>query len=123
MEQRQFEELVEKSFEELPHEFKEKIENVHIIVQDFPDEEDVRSTHAGKSDLLLGLYSGVPLTKRGIGYGMYPVVPDRIKLYKANIEAVCKTDQEVIEKVKQVLIHEIAHYFGMNDSEIERAGY
>ncbi|MGC8595441.1 MAG: metallopeptidase family protein [Candidatus Kryptoniota bacterium] len=123
MDIRQFEELVEKSFDELPSEFKEKMENVHIVVQDFPDEEDLRSAQLGRSNLLLGLYSGVPLTKRGIGYGMYPVVPDRIKLYKSNIEAVCKTDKEVVDKIKQVLIHEIAHYFGMSDSEIRKAGY
>jgi Uncharacterized protein conserved in bacteria len=119
----QFEELVEKSFEELPSEFKEKIENVHIVVQDSPDEEDMRNIQAGRDGLLLGLYSGIPLTKRGIGYGMYPVVPDRIKLYKSNIEALCKTDAEIVEKIKQVLIHEIAHYFGMSDSEIRKAGY
>jgi predicted Zn-dependent protease with MMP-like domain len=63
-----------------------------FIVQDYPSEDDLKRTGAGKFELL-GLYSGVPLSKRGTSYGMYPVTPDRILIFKANIERICKTEK------------------------------
>ena len=73
--------------------------------------------------MLLGLYEGIPLTRRGAEYGVYPVVPDTITLYQKNIEAVSRSDEEVRGTIRDVLIHEIGHYFGMTDAEIRKAGY
>ncbi len=115
--------LVEKAFEELPEEFKRRIENVHIVVDDLPDEFDMSGAHIRNPYSLLGLYSGVPLNKRGPDYGMYPITPDRIKLFRMNIERGCSADIEIEEKIREVLIHEVAHYFGMTDAEIRKAGY
>ena len=72
---------------------------------------------------LLGLYQGIPLTQRGSYYGMAPVIPDTITLYRKNIEAICRTDDEVRRQIVDTLIHEIGHYFGMNEDEIRSAGY
>ena len=73
--------------------------------------------------MLLGLYEGIPLNKRGSSYGVYPAVPDKITLYKQNIEQVARTDAGLRAKIRDVLIHEIAHYFGMNEEEVRQAGY
>ena len=103
--------------------FKSKIENVHVVVEDFPDEIDLRNSKVRERYSLLGLYSGIPLSRRGPDYGVYPVVPDRIKLFKENIERICRSDNETEAKIREVLIHEVAHYFGMTDQEIRKAGY
>ncbi len=123
MDRETFEMIAAKAFDELPPEFKLRIENVHVVVQDLPDDFQVDSLKLNSRSSLLGLYSGVPLNKRGPNYGMYPVLPDRITLYKSNIERICSTDSEVEEKIREVLIHEVAHYFGMTDQEIREAGY
>ncbi len=123
MDRDKFESLVEKAFEELPPEFKSRIDNVHIVVDDLPDVIDMMSARIRDPYSLLGLYSGVPLNRRGPDYGVYPVLPDRIKLFKQNIERICRNDGEIESKVREVLIHEVGHYFGMTDEEIRRAGY
>jgi len=123
MDKAKFEMVVEKAFEDLPQEFKSKIENVHVVVEDLPDEHDLANAKVGKRYSLLGLYSGIPLNHRGPDYGVYPVIPDRIKLFRENIERICMSDDETKEKIKEVLIHEVAHYFGMTDQEIRKAGY
>ena len=114
MDRSRFEDIAEKAFEHLPALFKKKIENVEIVVEE-------HAPVSPKGSKLLGLYHGVPLTKRGTWYGMSPVLPDRISLYQKNIESVCRSDDEVREKIYEVLCHEIGHYFGMNELEIREA--
>jgi predicted Zn-dependent protease with MMP-like domain len=123
MDKARFDVIVEKAFEELPQEFKSRIENVHVVVEDLPDERDLINTKVRNKYALLGLYSGVPLSRRGADYGVYPVIPDRITLFKENIESICRNDDETEAKIREVLIHEVAHYFGMTDQEIRKAGY
>lgn len=115
----EFEEIVKETIENLPVLIKSKLDNVAFIVQDYPDEEELRKSRANRYELL-GLYIGVPLSKRGISYGMYPVTPDRIYIFKANIERICKSESEVRKKIKEVVLHEIAHYFGMSEEEIRK---
>ncbi len=123
MDKERFEMLVEEVFEELPDEFKSRIENVHVVVEDLPDEYDLKGVHVRNPYSLLGLYTGIPLNKRGPDYGVRPVIPDRIKLFRQNIERDCRDEKEIQERIKEVLIHEVAHYFGMTDREIRKAGY
>lgn len=118
-----FEEIADQAFQSLPDFFKEKIDNVEITIEDSPSREDLRRLRLPRQNLLLGLYKGIPYTKRGTWYGMNPALPDRITLYKENIEMVCTTEDEVKAKIYEVLIHEIGHYFGMTDDEIHAAGY
>ena len=120
MTREKFEDVAEEVFESLPILFGEKIDNVHISVEDYPSEELMHQMHGSKTTLL-GLYQGIPLTHRGTWYGMSPTTPDKISLYQANIEAVCKNDKEVAERIKEVLLHELGHYFGMSESEIRSA--
>lgn len=118
-----FEEIVEKAFELLPEKFKGAVENVGVVVEDYPQEEIVHRMRLRSKRDLLGLYSGIPLPERGTWYGMTPVAPDRIVLYRKNIERDCTSDAELEEKIREVLIHEIGHYFGMSEEEIRAAGY
>src|SRR5713101_8112811 len=112
MERTAFESIVEQTFDRLPARFKEVIENVGVVVEDYPADELVRNLGLRSRNELLGLYQGVPLTKRGSWYGMNPVVPDKISLYQKNIESHCTTDDQIIDKIYEVLVHEIGHYFG-----------
>lgn len=114
MDRAQFEDIAEEAYNHLPALFKKKIENVEVVVEDAP-------APSGKKSMLLGLYHGVPLTKRGTWYGMSPVLPDRISLYQNNIESVCASDEEIRAKVYEVLCHEIGHYFGMDETQIRKA--
>jgi predicted Zn-dependent protease with MMP-like domain len=118
-----FEKLVEHAFERLPDRFKEAIENVGIVVEDYPSDEIVKTLGLRSRDTLLGLYQGIPHSSRTTWYGMTPVVPDRISLFKPNIEARQKNDDEIERAIYDVLVHEIGHYFGMNEEEIRAAGY
>jgi predicted Zn-dependent protease with MMP-like domain len=116
----EFEEMAERAFASLPGTFREKIDNVQIVVEDYPDEEALKGSRSSKFDLL-GLYQGVPLNHRGTWYGIAPTLPDKITLYQNNIEAVCRTEAEVKHRITEVLFHEIGHYFGMNEREIRAA--
>ena len=120
MTRERFEEIAQHAFDSLPDTFRGSVENVQIVVEDFPSEDALERTRAGKKSLL-GLYQGVPLPHRGTSYGMYPVGPDKITLYQANIEAVCRTDEEIELRIREVLFHELGHYFGMNEQEVRQA--
>jgi predicted Zn-dependent protease with MMP-like domain len=123
MDRESFEKLVEQAFELLPENFRHALDNLSIVVEDYPTEEIVRKMNLRSAKQLLGLYQGVPQTHRGTWYGMSPVLPDTISLFQKSIEGVCRDDEAVKEKVKEVLIHELGHYFGMNEDEIKKAGY
>jgi len=113
---KKFEELVNKAYENIPREFRDKIDNVAIKVEDHPTADDLEKLEIRGKGLLLGLYRGTPLPKRSVWQGIR--MPDEIVLYQKDIEKVCNTDQEIEERVNEVLQHEIAHYFGLNDDEI-----
>jgi predicted Zn-dependent protease with MMP-like domain len=123
LDRERFEEHVEKAFLHLPDAFKDRVDNVQIIVEDYPTDEQVRSLRLPSRRHLLGLYEGISLEKRGVWYGTSPTVPDRITLFQKNIESQCRSDEEVEKKIHEVLIHELAHYFGMDEEEIRSAGY
>ncbi len=111
MEKERFETIVRDALRTLPKVVREKLENIDIIIEDEPI--------ARKS--LLGLYQGVPLKKRGFWYGN--VMPDRIILFKNNIERMSRSEEEMVELINRVVIHEIGHYFGFDEDELRRSGY
>lgn len=120
---KEFEELAQEAFDELPEAFQQHLENVSIAVEDEPSRETLERMGIRSPASLLGLYEGVPLNKRGSWYGMYPVTPDRISLYKRNIERGVRSREELRQRIREVLIHEIAHYYGMTEEEVRAAGY
>jgi len=123
MSREEFENYAQQAYDALPEFFKEKIDNVRIIVEDYPTEKEMRSVNIQSKHHLLGLYQGIPTMQRGTWYGMSPILPDTIFLFQKNIEAVCRTLEEIPHKIREVLIHEIAHYFGMNEEEVRAAGF
>ncbi|MBS4028702.1 MAG: metallopeptidase family protein [Ignavibacteriales bacterium] len=123
MTREQFEDIAQLAYDNLPGIFKEKIDNVRIIVEDYPTEKELRSVGLKSKHHLLGLYQGIPALQRGSWYGMTPMLPDTIFLFQNNIQGVCKKEEEIPNKIREVLIHEIAHYFGMNEEEVRAAGF
>jgi predicted Zn-dependent protease with MMP-like domain len=118
---KRFEDLVARAVESLPDEFRERMENVDIIIADRPTPRQARSLRERPGEILLGLYEGVPLTERGDHYGF--VMPDKISIFQKNIEAVCRSDEEIVSEVRTVVIHEIAHHFGISDARLDELGW
>ncbi len=112
---RSFEQLVREALDSIPEEFQKQMANLVVIVEDEPDVE-VSSSHVEEGALLLGLYSGVPLPAQGSNQQM---LPERITIYQHNIEKICHNDPDLIkERVKQTVLHEVAHHFGMGHEEM-----
>ena len=108
------ESLIAEAIENLPDELKDKLENIDISIEDAPPSKNNKG-------LVLGLYQGIPLNKRGFWYGN--VLPDKITLFKNNIELLCNSENDIINVVKDVVIHELAHYFGFDEKQIRESGY
>ena len=119
MDEDRFRKLVEEALDSLPREFAEKLNNVSVVVEDFPTSYQIGKSKLSPQDLLLGLYEGVPQTKRGIYYNS---IPDKITIFKNAIEAVAKTPKEVRAQVRATVIHEIGHHFGLSDAQLRKAG-
>jgi len=111
-----FEELVAKAIDDLPEEFRSGLENVDVVVQDYPNRRQL--ARVGRGMTLLGLYEGVPQTKRTHGYGM--VLPDRILIFQKPIQEMCRSEAEVEAEIGKVVRHEIAHHFGLDEGELRR---
>ncbi|MFO8009429.1 MAG: metallopeptidase family protein [Dehalococcoidia bacterium] len=116
MERDRFEELVIEAVESLPERFKESLENITIIVEDWPSREQLEEVGLKSKWDLLGLYEGIPLTKRGRGYNM--VLPDRITIFQKPIERRYKSEESIIRKIQSTVRHEVAHYFGISDRRL-----
>ncbi len=121
MNKQDFEALVTRAITALPTEFRSKLENVEVLVEDWPSSKQLRQLGIRHRTQLLGLYEGVPQTHRGTSYNL--VLPDRITLFQKPIEAKCRSAKEIEVRISEVIRHEIAHHFGIGDAtlaEIER---
>jgi len=116
-----FQKIIEKELLDLPKEFAQKLENVSIVIADYPTQAQIETLRLkGKHDFLLGLYEGVPQTKRR-GYGIGGTLPDKITIFKVPILMFSKTLDEVKHVVRDTVIHELGHHFGMSEKEIRQA--
>ncbi len=113
MDREKFETLVVEAIDNLPLEFRNKLENVDVIVEDWPTSGQLKKVKLGHRSQLLGLYEGVPQTKRGRGYGLVP--PDKISIFRKPIEGQCHSNEEIGVKITEVVCHEIAHHFGIDE--------
>ncbi len=118
MKKEQFEQLVEEALVHLPKKFKNLIENLVIMVEKEAPSDIYRQTGSHPFSRILGTYHGVPFTHRGPYYGNIP--PDVIVIYQKPIEEICSTAEQIKEKVREVVIHEIGHYFGFSDEEMRK---
>ena len=112
----EFEALAVLALKRLPKFFKKKMKNVGVVVEDRAPRDLLTEMGLRSSYELLGLYQGVPLDRRGFYYGN--VLPDKITLFQIAIESICQTKEEVEEKVREVVIHEVGHYFGLDDKRL-----
>jgi predicted Zn-dependent protease with MMP-like domain len=112
----QFETLVQQALNTIPAEFRDRMHNLAIIVEDEPDDQLLDDMDVPEDETLFGLYHGVPLTERGWDYGNR--LPDRITLYQGPHERAYDEDDLVIA-IGETLIHEVGHYFGMSEEELE----
>ena len=118
MDRQRFEWLVARAVASLPEEFRTRVENLDVVVESWPTQYQLTRAGLRRGETLLGLYEGVPLTKRGRGYGLVP--PDKITIFQKPIEAKCRHDAEITEEVQRVIRHEIAHHFGIGDARLEQ---
>lgn len=131
--------MVIDAIDNLPEQFRSKIKNLAVVIEDKPSERTHRilglpphptSPQRGEEkgegfnphrhDIILGLYEGVPLSERTHMYGM--VMPDKITIYKKNIEQVCSNDDQIKQAVIHTVQHEVAHHFGISDEELRKGG-
>lgn len=121
MTDRQFEQLVHEGFLAIPEKFRSKIRNVVIKIEDEPSEEVRKEMNIPPDDSLLGLYTGMPLTERGSEYGVGHTMPDTVYIYKIPTLEEANGDPEMVRKVvKDTIWHEFAHYFGMDEEEVDK---
>jgi predicted Zn-dependent protease with MMP-like domain len=116
MERQEFVKVMQDVLDSLPEEFRSRICNVAVLVEDFPPGQPSSPSHHPKK-LLLGLFHGVPMTKKSV-FDL-PTGPDYVVLYQKNIEAVCSTEAEIRDQIRRTVIHEFGHYFGMDEKQLK----
>jgi predicted Zn-dependent protease with MMP-like domain len=112
-----FEKYVAEALGSIPRTFRDAMQNIAIVVEDEPSRELLREMDIRPPDTLLGLYAGTPLTKREWGYGN--TLPDRILIFQGPHERAADDEDDLVTAIAETLIHEIGHYFGMSEEEIE----
>ena len=115
-----FEQLVAQALDNLPDAFRERLDNVEVVVEDWPDRGTLRLAGIQNPMQLLGFYHGVPLTERSHGYTL--VLPDKISIYQQPIESMCRTPEAIRAQVRRTVMHELAHHFGIDDSRLREIG-
>jgi len=120
VDRQRFEQLVAKAVEE----FLTKLHNIDVVVEDYPTFGEMSKVGLRRGQTLLGLYEGIPQTRRTSHYGLVP--PDKITIFQKPIEAKCRHDAEITAEIQRVVRHEIAHHFGISDArlrQIEKGKY
>ncbi|NPA90435.1 MAG: metallopeptidase family protein [Chloroflexi bacterium] len=116
----EFAALVAEALDSLPEDIARHLDNVDVVVQWWPRADQMARAHLPPGHLLLGLYEGVPLTRRGHGYGLVP--PDKITLFQGPLEQISRSREELRRRVRHTLIHELAHHFGISDERLRELG-
>ena len=117
MNRTRFETLVAEALATIPRRFREAMKNLAIVVEDEPSRALLEEMELEPRDTLLGLYQGTPLTERSWGYGN--TLPDRILLFQGPLERESEDEDDLVVAIGETLIHEIGHYFGLSEEEIE----
>jgi predicted Zn-dependent protease with MMP-like domain len=123
MKREEFDAIVEEVLESLPPEFQKRLQNVVVLVEDFPliqrrprPRTTSRPGRGQRRELVMGLFEGIPRTKKSV-FDL-SAGPDRIVLYQKNIEAICSNDAEIRKQIRLTVIHELGHYFGMDEDQL-----
>ena len=124
----EFETVISEALDEMPNRFLRALDNVGVAMQDEPDDDQLDIAEWGTSDEesgeLLGLYEGLPLTERGVDYGgLAGDAPDVITIFKGPHERCFDSREQVVSEIKKTVIHEIGHYFGLDEDQLNAMGY
>ena len=121
IDRQEFEELVARSLDDIPTEFRDLLKNIEVFIEEEPDRRTLRQLGIHRGGTLFGLYEGVPLPERS--EFAFPPMPDRITIYRLPILAACRSRAEIVEQVKLTVVHEVAHHFGISDERLHELGY
>jgi predicted Zn-dependent protease with MMP-like domain len=117
MNRERFRRLVDEALQTIPDDFRNAMENIAIVVEDEPTPEQLEEVGIEPPDSLLGLYQGTPLTERQWAHGN--ALPDKITLFQRVIEDESEDEDDMVVAIGETLIHEVGHYFGLSEEEIE----
>ena len=115
MRRQKFEELVARALDDLPQEFQQKLENIVVVVEDWPSRDQLAEIGLRHRSELLGLYEGAPLAEGG---GRQPMLPHKITIFQKPIERIYRSEEAIMRRVGETVRHEIAHYFGISDERL-----
>ena len=111
-----FADLAFEALDALPAWVHALLSNVQVVVEDAPTPEQLQSVDLPEDDALLGLYEGIPQTERTSDYGL--VLPDKITIFRLPILEFCESKDEIMDEVRQTVVHELAHHFGIDDDRL-----
>jgi predicted Zn-dependent protease with MMP-like domain len=114
---KEFEHLVDRALGKLPRRFRQRLQNIAVVVEDWADEATLEEMEIEPPDTLYGLYRGTDLPRRDSSYG--GVLPDVITIYQGPIQEDCDSVGEMEDLVRDTVIHEVGHYFGLDDERLE----
>jgi len=120
MEKEEFEEIIEKTLENIPEKFKDKLDNLSIVVEENELRYTGNQNNVRNRRVTLGLYQGLPITQRA---GKRQMVPDKITIYKKAIESTSRSPEEIVTTTRRVVLHELGHYFGLGEDKLNELGY
>lgn len=116
-----FARLVEEALASIPEPLRARMDNVGILIEEWPTREQLKEAGVDPDDQLFGLYEGTPLIERGILAD--PLLPDRISIFRGPLAEACDSEEEIREEVRRTVIHEVAHHFGMDEDALAELGY
>lgn len=117
----EFSRLVERALKDLPQPFAGALDEMTLEIRDRPTEQDLESVGLGPDELLLGLYVGTPLTERSNqDTGR---LPDKILIFQEDCELVSENREQLMQEVRTTVLHELGHYFGLDENELDRLGF
>lgn len=116
----EFEEVIIATMEQLPAQFQRRLDNVDIVLEEYADPQTLYVAGVRHREELLGFYHGVPLTERTQGYTM--LAPDKISIYRQPILHYYRTPDAIREGIRHTVLHELAHYFGIDDDRLRELG-
>ncbi|MCF6154925.1 MAG: metallopeptidase family protein [Candidatus Brocadia sp.] len=116
-----FDQFVIDAINDLPQKLKDRLSNVSVVVEDKPNRYVLEKLRLMSNTTLLGLFQGVPLSKKSVWQS--GTMPERITLFQKNIEKICCSDEEIKQRIKEVIRHEVAHFVGFTEEEIRKLGY
>jgi predicted Zn-dependent protease with MMP-like domain len=117
----EFEKLVVDALDQIPEPFASQLENVDVVIEEEPSNEDLTLGDLAPGDTLFGLYQGVPQTERDGNYTF--VMPDKVTIFRGPISRACGSPAEIRDEVTVTVVHELAHHFGISDERLEELGW